>query len=186
LEETNLGELDQSLMQYPDDPREPLHTEPLPLPFEELVAPSSILHLPLPIDPTVREAALRIGRMSIRTTDDKGKARKPSDYDGSTPRFCAWWQEVNIYLRAKKITDDEEKILTTLSYMKTGLAASWADRFWDDNSTKATLGTWLNFEKEIRETFSTKDVAKEAQQHLEDFCQGTHTIDKFIRKIAEI
>jgi hypothetical protein len=69
--------------------------------------------------------------------------------------------------------------LTTLSYMKTGLAASWADRFWDDNSAKATLGTWANFSKDIKETFSTKDVAKEVQQRLEDFRQGTRTIDEF-------
>jgi hypothetical protein len=178
FEEADLGELDQSLIRYPDDPREPLHTVPLPLPFEELVAPSSSLHLPPPIDPTVREAALRIGRMSIRTADDKGKAGKPSDYDGSAPRFHAWWREVSIYLRVKKIADDEERILTTLSYMKTGLAASWADRFWD-NSAKATLGTWANFSKDIKETFSTKDVAKEARQRLEEFRQGTCTIDEF-------
>jgi hypothetical protein len=102
-----------------------------------------------------------------------------SDYDGSAPQFHAWWREVNIYLRVKKITDDEDKILTTLSYMKTGLAASWADRFWDENSTKTTLGTWLNVSKDIKETFSTKDVAKEARQRLEDFRQGTRMIDEF-------
>jgi hypothetical protein len=37
----------------------------------------------------------------------------------------------------------------------------------------------LNVSKDIKETFSTKDVAKEARQHLEDFRQGTRTIDKF-------
>jgi hypothetical protein len=117
--------------------------------------------------------------MSIRTADDKGKAGKPSDYDGTAPRFRAWWREVSIYLQVKKIADDEERILTTLSYMKNGLAASWADRFWDENSTKAILGTWANFSKDIKETFSTKDVAKEARQRLEELRQGTRTIDKF-------
>jgi hypothetical protein len=117
--------------------------------------------------------------MSTRPADDKGKAGKPSDYDGSPTRFRAWWREVNIYLRAKKIMDNEERILTTLSYMKTGLAASWADHFWDENSTKPTLGAWLDFEKDIKETFSTKDVAKAVRQHLEDLRQGTCMIDEF-------
>jgi hypothetical protein len=98
FEETDLAELDQSLIRLPEDPREPLQHEPLPLPFEELVAPSSTLHPPPPTDPTVREAALRIGRMSIRTANDKGKAGKPSDYNGSAPWFHAWWREVAIYL----------------------------------------------------------------------------------------
>jgi hypothetical protein len=63
--------------------------------------------------------------------------------------------------------------------MKNGLAVSWADRFWDENSTKTTLGTWLDFEKGVKETFSTKDVTKEARQCLEDLRQGTRTIDEF-------
>jgi hypothetical protein len=79
---------------------------------EELIASSLTLPPPPPTDPTVREAALRIGRMSICTADDKGKAGKPSDYDGSTPQFCAWWREVCIYIQAKKIMDNEDKILT--------------------------------------------------------------------------
>jgi hypothetical protein len=40
-EEPDLEELDRLFIQYPKDPREPLHAEPPPLPFEELVAPPS-------------------------------------------------------------------------------------------------------------------------------------------------
>jgi hypothetical protein len=68
FEETDLAELDHSLSRLPEDPREPLQYEPLPLPFEELVAPSSTLHPPPPTDLTVREAALQIGCQSAPPT----------------------------------------------------------------------------------------------------------------------
>jgi hypothetical protein len=59
-------------------------------------------------------------------------------------------------------TDDDDKILTTLSYMRGGPAAVWAMRYFDVHGANATLGTWTSFVDELKAAFEDRTASKRA------------------------
>ena len=127
-------------------------------------------------EPPVHLARAKLG------SDNKIKVAEPNSYDGSPRTFRDWFRQVSIYLRAKKIEEDEARILVALSYMKEGMAANWANHFYDKCEEGEYFGTWSNFRDLLRTTFQDKTHGQRAREKLETFKQGTHRVDDFIAK----
>lgn len=66
-----------------------------------------------------------------KTNTFKVKVAEPDTFDGTPSLFRDWSHQVVVFLRARKVTDDDDKILTALSYMKKGNAAIWAQQYVD-------------------------------------------------------
>jgi hypothetical protein len=109
----------------------------------------------------------------------KIKVTEPDAFDGSPARFCDWKRQLLIYVRAHRIVDDDDRILLTLSYMKSGTANAWATRYFDEHATQPCLGRWQDFLEELRSSFEDKNLQRKAREKLESFRQGNWRIDEY-------
>ena len=155
-------------------------------------------HLPFHLDfsepPTPRpdssdadDLVLALARMSTTTaTPTKVKVAEPDVFDGSPYKFRDWLRQLTIFIRAREIKDDEKKILIALSYMKSGTATAWANRWFDKNGTKASLGSWADFQTELEAAFQDKDAKRKARERLETYKQRDARIDDFISRFDSL
>ena len=116
------------------------------------------------------------------TTPEKIKVAEPDFFNGNPTEFRNWRRQLLIFLRAGKVDDDDDKILTALSYMKGGTATPWASRFINDNIAATTLGTWAQFLTQLEAVFNDKTATKKARKAIEHFQQGRQGIDEFFNK----
>lgn len=112
------------------------------------------------------------------------KVAPPEAFDGSPLKFRDWHRQILIYIRGKKITADDDRILVALSYMKSGTAAAWANRFFDANLDG--LGTWIEFEMQLKATFEDKTQGRKAREKLENLHQGSLRIDDFVSRFESL
>ncbi len=112
------------------------------------------------------------------------KVAPPEAFDGSPLKFRDWHRQILIYIRGKKITADDDRILIALSYMKSGTAAAWANRFFDANLDG--LGTWTEFETQLKAAFEDKTLGRKAREKLESLHQGSLRIDDFISRFESL
>jgi Ty3 transposon capsid-like protein/Zinc knuckle len=109
----------------------------------------------------------------------KLKVHEPNEFDGTPANLRGFLREVQIYIRAKKITDDEEKILFMLSYMNKKTAADWAQHFFDTHEN-TSFGLWTAFLAQVRATFEDKTTRQDAREKLEHYRQGARRIDEHV------
>ena len=112
------------------------------------------------------------------------KVAPPEAFDGNALKFRDWHRQLLIYIRGKRIEANDDKILLTLSYMKTGTAATWANRFFDVHA--ADLGTWAEFEIQLKAAFEDKTLSRKAREKLENLHQGSSRIDDFISRFESL
>ena len=116
----------------------------------------------------------------------KIKVAEPEAFDGSASKFRDWHRQLLIYIRGCRITDDDDKILLTLSYMKSGTAAAWATRFFDSTVTNDNFGSWNQFEDQLKATFEDKTQGRRARERLENFRQGSRNIDDYVSRFQAL
>ena len=104
---------------------------------------------------------------------------RPDIFDGSHSKYRGWLRQVKIFHRGNKVADDDDKILSTLSYMKEGPAAIWAQKYADDHLDDTSLGKWTDFVKELDAAFQDHTASKKAREQVEYFTQGRQTVDEF-------
>jgi Retrotransposon gag protein/Zinc knuckle len=122
-------------------------------------------------------------RPAINTTPPKVRVADPSFFDGSHSKFRTWWREINNFLRAKQITEDEARILTTLSFIRGGPAEYWANHYTDTCFAAAdATPTWQQFTNNIKAAFQDRNQDAAAREKLEGFQQGNHAVDDFFSR----
>lgn len=124
----------------------------------------------------------------MSTTTPKIKVAEPNEFDGSPNKYRDWLRQLLIYIRAKKITDNEEKILLALSYMKTGTASAWATHFFDQHISQPVVdfGTWDAFKVQLDSVFEDKTHGRKAREKLETFRQGNLKIDDYLSRFESL
>jgi hypothetical protein len=101
-------------------------------------------------------------RMSHTTKEVKLHAGAPVAFDSNIRKASQWLHSVKAYftVNAAVYSTDEKKVVTTLTYMMEGTAASWSDTFYQVcEGRTARYGTWADFEKEFWEMFIPTDVS---------------------------
>jgi len=93
--------------------------------------------------------------MSTAAANDKIKLTEPDAYDGTPAKFRGFMRQVNVYLAGRKVTE-MTKGSRHASYMKHGLAATWAEDYVDMHLPTNNWGTWAAFEVALRATFADK------------------------------
>ena len=101
---------------------------------------------PIPIS----SSTLTLAKMGTDPpTSSKLKLNKPPEFDGSSKHYHSWIQKVELFIRGNKITEDEEKILITLSFMTSGPALDWCQAFADEALQGTGFGTWAEFRDKL-------------------------------------
>ena len=113
------------------------------------------------------------------------KFHPPELFDGKYEKFRPWLRDLEIFLAAYKVSDEEQKILAALTYMRGGTA----DEFVQEQANTAlkhkpvNWGRWNDFVDDLRARFQHKNFSEEAREKLEYFRQGKHLIDEYITKL---
>ncbi|KIN96910.1 hypothetical protein M404DRAFT_32767 [Pisolithus tinctorius Marx 270] len=109
------------------------------------------------------------------------KIGAPSDFDGDQKNAMSWLYSVQTYLLVNEelYDTDTKKVVYALSYMKKGVAHSWAATFQKVSleKTPPSFGTFADFTKYFKESFTSPDtvgtaIAKLYVALIEFFSQG--------------
>ena len=119
------------------------------------------------------------------------KPATPSEFDGDRSKGRAFLNSCNLYvnLRLSEFRDDQVRIFWTLSYMKTGRAATFADRVMRENrSDNPVFATWQAFEDAFKDEFFPEDERTDAKMVLESarYFQGRRKLDAYIDEFMEL
>ena len=92
----------------------------------------------------------------------------PDEYDGKAETAQAWLDSVRLYLLIIHALyyDDDRKITFTLSYMKKGSAAIWAEVRRQQGVATLSFGTFAQFQQDFENTFVNTNAACEAMNWL--------------------
>jgi Retrotransposon gag protein/Zinc knuckle len=140
-------------------------------------------HSPDPIPPTTSQTPT--------TNSSKIKPASPSEFDGDRSKGRAFLNSVNLYiaLRSTEFADDQVRICWTLSFMKTGRAAIFADQTITNNRPdNPVFSDWKDFERKFIEDFYPYDEKTDALMKLEStrYFQGRRTTDVYIDEFTEL
>src|SRR5579859_5057419 len=114
--------------------------------------------------------------------DEKNSSivKPPSSFDGSHSKYRDWIRQVKLFHRGKHLTTADDKIMSTLSYMMEGSAATWAQRYADDHLDSPSMGKWDEFAAELDSSFKDHMATKKARDKVEHFVQGKVLTDEFM------
>jgi len=127
---------------------------------------------------------------------------KVEEFDGDRTKSNRWLRNITAYLGVNDTmyTNDEKKVVTALSYMTQGAAATWSeDKFMDhaqtlnpDSDANVALqtvygyGTWNDFVLEFKKAFSPVDTQGTAMAQLINLRQGKKELTEYIATFNQL
>ena len=106
-------------------------------------------------------------------------------FTGDRAKLDNFLMEVEMYMWMNSSVYDtnEKKILFALSFMKDGMAGPWKQSFWNsiDFDNAQHLGSWKDFKRALRESFSLADKVGDALTKMMTEVMGTRTADEYIK-----
>ena len=115
--------------------------------------------------------------MIDRTKETEIKLNMPKPFTGKREELKEFLQNCHLYLQVnkKKYDNDLAKIAFVLALMNDGDAAAWKEQLIDDaatvadaNNTEFSLGTWKEFEQDLKETFKPYDVPGDTLEKMKE------------------
>ena len=113
------------------------------------------------------------------------KVATPDDFDGSSSKADTFLSQLSLYFHGKRISDDGDKVILALSYMKGGTAGPWA-KLKVKEFTKSGVCNWDTFAAEFLETFGDPNPAGTARHKLNQLRQGNHSADEYVASFREL
>ena len=116
----------------------------------------------------------------------------PPDFDGDRKGGRAFLNSCQLYMSlcAADFADDAAKIKWTLSYLKHGRAALFADRLlrFEAKHFSPMYDTWLGFRQAFVEAFCPENEAGDARMRLESthYFQGRRSVDAYIDEFQDL
>ena len=109
----------------------------------------------------------------------------PIPFNGLPSKFKTWIQGIQLFILTNRITDDDDKIHLTLSYMQSGSAQTFASACLDEmlQPNPGLLGSYVDFVTLLKQAFQDHGANVQACQKLETFHQGTLPIDEYFTKL---
>ena len=110
---------------------------------------------------------------------------EPGWFNGNRKIFEDQQRAMKLYLKANKVTDADEKIITVLGKFREGTTRAFAQQKLDKiNGGDDTL-SWDAFEAELQLVYSDKTKEADTEWHIETFIQEkTYITDFLIEFIA--
>ena len=146
----------------------------------------SLLHPPVPAPPATPIPHPKADR------DHAPKPATPSDFDGDRTKGRAFINSCVLYMTLckDKFSDEQVKIHWVLSYMKSGRAATFADRV-IRREERLGLDNWSSFAdflKEFSADFCPEDEATTARMKLEgkSYFQGRRNVDCYVDEFRNL
>ena len=118
------------------------------------------------------------------------KIKMPSDFSGKRSEAKEWLQKCSLYFAFNPATfsTDTHKVVFALMLMKGGTAGPWASDFIVQQEAQhpGNYGTWDNFVKQIKASFSDVDEKGSARLALRSLVQGKRPVDEYIVEFKNV
>jgi hypothetical protein len=130
--------------------------------------------------------------LAVARKETKLKPSAPVDYDGDRKNGRHFLNQCELYirLRSSDFPDEATEINWALSYMKSGRAATFAERLinYEVTAGRPRYDNWYAFREDFVETFCPLDEASIAVTRLESeaYFQGRRTLDEYIDEFEEL
>src|SRR6202522_3327023 len=117
----------------------------------------------------------------------------PNKFDGDRSKGPTFLRSCQTYIRLcpDSFSNDQTKIIWSLSYMKTGRAAKWAARIFkyeEDNVGCTKFLDWEDFKSEFRKEFCPANSDAAAINKLESiaYFQKTRSVDDYLDEFLDL
>lgn len=114
------------------------------------------------------------------------KVAPPEEFDGTLAKAETFISQLTLYFLGRKVQDNTDRIVFTLSYMKGGTAGPWAKMKVKEYSAKGEVPPWEDFLAEFRKVFGDPDPAGTARHKLSQLRQGNLTADEYVARFREL
>ena len=125
-----------------------------------------------------------VNKMNVNIPERKGelKLNQPKPFTGKREDLKKFLQDVRLYLyvNEKVYDNDTKKISFALPFLNDRDAASYKEQLLEDALSKEvfTLGTWVTFEKELKEAFQPYDAPGDALEEMKTLRMGNSSIEE--------
>jgi hypothetical protein len=113
------------------------------------------------------------------------KVAPPDDFDGSFSKAETFLSQLVLYFHGKRVTENDDKVILALSYMKGGTAGPWA-KLKVKEFSKEGVCDWDTFVAEFQEIFGDPNPAGTARHKINQLRQGNHSADEYVASFREL
>ena len=99
----------------------------------------------------------------------KSMVPEPEQFNRNRKIFEDWWRAIKLYLRANKVTDADEKIITVLGRFRGGTAGAFTQQKLDKIDRGDDIPSQDAFETELQLVYSDKTKEADVEWRIETF-----------------
>ena len=116
------------------------------------------------------------------------KVAPPDIFDGATAKAEAFLSQLALFIHGKRheLSDDSDKVILALSYMKGGTTGSWAQNKVKIFSSTGVAPSWDDFVSEFRDVFGDPDPAGTSRFKLDQLTQAFISCDEYVGLFREL
>ena len=105
----------------------------------------------------------------------------PGWFDRDWTKFEDWWRGIRLFLKSNIVTETNDRITAILARLGGGVVGIYVQKKLDEIDKK-DIQNWEDFIWEIKNTFSDKTKAADAEWKIETFKQGRKNMADFLIK----
>jgi len=133
--------------------------------------------------PPLAPPANPVPPITVNTTQKEVKMNMPTPFTGDRKKLEEFLIETDMYLTINEDTynNDSQQIIFALSFMKDGTTELWKQSFWTQARENNNLGTWGQFKRALRESFSTPNKEDDAVTKMKTETMSSQMADEYIK-----
>ena len=107
------------------------------------------------------------------------KMAKPNEFDGTQSQTKSFLTQCQIYFHGATGATDTDKVVTAISYMKSGNAGIWAEQKATEWAEMERLPSWPEFYQMVMDRFGDPDAGATARLALHSLMQGSSSAEEY-------
>ena len=104
----------------------------------------------------------------------------PGQFDSDQTKFEDWWRRIRLFLKSNRVTEMDNRITVILACLRGGVVGIYAQKKLNELDEETDIQNWEEFVWEIKNIFSDKTKAVDAEWKIETFKQGKKNTTDFI------
>ena len=93
----------------------------------------------------------------------KSMVLDPGWFEGNQTKFEDWWRGIRLFLKSNRVNGTDDRITAILAHLRGGVVEIYAQKKLKELNEDNDTQDWDDFVKEIKNTFSNKSKAADAE-----------------------
>ena len=106
----------------------------------------------------------------------------PGWFDSDQTKFKDWWRRIRLFSKSNRVTGTYDRITAILACLRGSVVDIYAQKKLDKLDKETETQNWEEFVREIKNTFSNKTKAADAEWKIETFKQEQKNTADFMIK----